>query len=318
MKPLLFALLAMTLLTRSAFAAPTESPVTLKVPGGTLYGTLLVPEGKGRFPVALIIAGSGPTDREGNSGKLAFTDDYKLLARSLASSGIATLRYDKRGIGESFFPRLKESDLRFEDYVDDAALWAQRLKSDARFSRVSIIGHSEGSLIGMLVAQKVPGLGSLVSLEGMGFRLGDTLRTQLRANPANAPILDEALSTLGALENGKTVDRVSPVLMPLFHPSIQPYLMSELKYDPAAEIAKLKLPVLIVQGTHDIQVSTNDSKRLSAALPAAQVSVIDGMNHILRDTPSEMMANYATYSQPSLPLSAKLVPAISAFLLASK
>ncbi len=318
MKYLLLALLAITLLTRPAFAASTESAVTLKVPDGTLYGTLVLPDRAGPFPVALIIAGSGPTDREGNSGKLASTDDYKLLARALASSGIATLRYDKRAIGESVFPGLKESDLRFEDYVNDAALWAQRMKSDRRFSRVTIIGHSEGSLIGILAAQRIAGLGSFVSLEGMGFPLGDTLRTQLRANPANAPILDEALSTLGVLESGKTVDKVSPVLVPLFHQSVQPYLISELKYDPAAEIAKLRLPVLIVQGTHDIQVSTNDSKRLSAALPAAQVSIIDGMNHILRDAPSEMMANYATYSQPSLPLSAKLAPAISAFILSLK
>jgi len=130
--------------------------------------------------------------------------------------------------------------------------------------------------------------------------------------------LDEALTTLVALESGKTVSKVSPVLMPLFHPSVQPYLMSELKYDPAAEIAKLKIPVLIVQGTHDIQVSTIDSKRLSAALPAAHVSVIEGMNHILRDAPSDMMANYATYSRPSLPLNAKLTPIISAFILSPK
>lgn len=318
MKYWLFALLAMTLLTRAAFAAPTESPMTLKVPGGMLYATLRMPDGKGPFPVALIIAGSGPADRDGNSGKLASTDDYKLLARSLASSGIAILRYDKRTIGESVFPGLQESDLRFEDYVNDAALWAQQLKSDPRFNRVTVIGHSEGSLIGILAAQKISGLAGLVSLEGTGFRLGDTLRTQLRANPNNAPILDEALNTLNALENGKTVAKVSPPLMPLFHLSVQPYLMSELKYDPAVEIAKLKVPVLIVQGTHDIQVSTTDSKRLSAALPAAQVSVIDGMNHILRDAPSDMMANYATYSQPSLPLNAKVGPAIAAFILSLK
>jgi len=139
MKHVLFALLTFSFLARSALANPAESGMTLKVPGGALYGTLTVPEGKGPFPVALIIAGSGPTDRDGNSGKLASTDDYKLLAQSLESSGIATLRYDKRAIGESIFSGFKESDLRFEDYVSDAVLWAQQLKSDPRFSRVNLI-----------------------------------------------------------------------------------------------------------------------------------------------------------------------------------
>lgn len=318
MKYWLFALLAMTLLTRAAFAAPTESPMTLKASGGTLSGTFMVPDGRGPFPVALIIAGSGAVDRDGNEGAALQTNMYKVLAQSLAAAGIATLRYDKRGVGQSVFPGLKQSAVRFEDFVGDADLLARRLDTDPRFSRVSIIGHSEGSLIGMLVAQKVAGLTSYVSLEGAGAPAGEVILSQIRPNIQGTPYLDEATAVTHALEAGKTIENVSPALAALYKPSIQPYLISWFKYNPAVEIAKIKLPVLIVQGTHDIQVGVSDANSLSAALPAAKLLLIDGMNHILRDAPSDKSANIATYNQPSLPLNAKIVPAIVAFLLSPK
>ena len=134
-----------------AIATATE----LKTPTGTLHGTLLAPESKKPVPVVLIISGSGPTDRDGNSAILpGKNDSLKMLAEGLAAKGIASLRYDKRGIGESAGAMTAEKDLRFETYIDDAAAWAAKLKKDPRFSRVVIAGHSEGSLIGMVAAQK--------------------------------------------------------------------------------------------------------------------------------------------------------------------
>ncbi|MDQ2679621.1 MAG: alpha/beta fold hydrolase [Candidatus Eremiobacteraeota bacterium] len=298
-----------------ALSAPsfTQEPITLPIPVGTLAGTLLLPSGPGPFPVALIIAGSGPTDRDGNSMVLK-TDTYKKLAQGLAEQGIATLRYDKRSIGASL-ARQAESDLRFDDYVNDALALTALLERDERFTSVSIIGHSEGSLLGMLAARRDPNVRAFVSLAGAGRNLATILDEQIRANPNNPPnILKEVESINASLLAGKTVANTDPLLAALFRPSVQPYVISEYKYDPAKEIAKLTIPVLIVQGTSDVQVGIADAKRLATAKPDATFVLIDGMNHILVDAPADRSQNIATYSDPSLPLNTKLIPTIAAFL----
>lgn len=292
----------------------SETPVTVPIQNGQLSGTLMLPEGKGPFHVALIIAGSGPTDRNGN-GPMLDTDAYKKLAVGLAEHGIATLRYDKRGIGESHVKQT-ESEVRFDDFVDDALAWTAFLEHDNRFNSVSIIGHSEGSLIGMVAAERDPHIRAFVSLEGAGRNLATIIDQQVRANQNNPPqIVKEVENINASLLAGKTVPNPNPMLAALFRPSVQPYLISEYKYDPAKEIAKLKIPVLIVQGTHDIQVSAEDAHALAAADPKAKLVVIDGMNHILVNAPTDRTGNIATYHEPSLPLNAKLVPAIATFLL---
>src|SRR5690606_11236335 len=126
------------------------------------------PAGGAPSPVVLIIAGSGPTDRDGNSPLLpGQNNSLRLLAEGLAQRGIATLRYDKRGIAESANAELREADLRFNTYVDDAAALLSRLHDDARFSRVSVVGHSEGALIAVMAAQKAA-VDAIVSIAGAG------------------------------------------------------------------------------------------------------------------------------------------------------
>ncbi len=299
-------------------AAPSlpyrEEPVSVTIPGGHLSGTLMLPASSAPVPVALIVAGSGPTDRNGNARGMMQTDAYKKLAEALAAHGIATLRYDKRGIGESTVTQT-ESALRFDDYVTDALAFTAQLEQDKRFSRVAIIGHSEGSLIGMLAAERDPHVAALVSLEGAGRNLGAILDEQIKSNPANPPALVSEVQRIDAsLEVGKTVAVPDPQLAPLFRPSVQPYLISEYRYDPASEIGKLKIPVLIVHGTHDIQVSDVDASRLAFADPSAQAVAIPNMNHILVDAPANREGNLATYQDPSLPLDATLVSSIAAFL----
>jgi uncharacterized protein len=290
-----------------------EEPVTVPIPIGTLSGTLMLPPRDGPVPVALIIAGSGPTDRNGNSSALT-SDAYQKLARGLAAHGIATLRYDKRGIGTSVVKET-ESEVRFDDFVEDALALTAYLERDKRFSSVSIIGHSEGSLIGMIVAERDPHIHAFVSLEGAGRNLALIINEQVRANPNTPPALLEEVETINAsLLEGRTVPSPDPQLNALFRPSVQPYLISEYKYDPAKEIARLTIPVLIIHGTTDIQISATDAKLLAQADPKAQFVSIDGMNHILVDAPADRAGNIATYSQPALPLSAKLVPTIAAFL----
>src|SRR4030095_6301080 len=135
---------------------PSESPVKLTTPTGTIAGTLTVPASPGKVPVVLIIAGSGPTDRDGNTSALpGKSNAYKMLSAALATSGVASVRYDKRGIGESQAAAGGgEAALRFDIYIDDAAAWVDQLRRDARFSKVIVVGHSEGSLIGMIAARK--------------------------------------------------------------------------------------------------------------------------------------------------------------------
>lgn len=303
--------LAVTALPVGAFAA--ESPATLTTSTGTLYGTLVLPAGAGPHPVVLIVAGSGPTDRDGNSPMLPGRNDtYKLLAAALAQKGVASLRYDKRGIAASAAAMVAEQDLRFDMYVNDAAAWLRQLGSDKRFSKLTIAGHSEGSLIGMLAAQHVPVAG-YVSLEGAGRPAPAVLREQLQKN-LPPPLYTQADSIITQLQQGHTVESTPPELASLFRASVQPYLISWFKYDPAAEIAKVTAPATIVQGTADVQVSMTDAQALQKGDPHARLVVVQGMNHVLKYAPdmSSQAAILKGYEDPALPVDPHAVAAVAA------
>ena len=297
------------LLITSALFAQKEETVTLKTSTGNIEGTLLIPESTEKIPVALIIAGSGPTDRDGNNPMMQ-NNSLKMIAEGLAKNNIASLRYDKRGIAKSKDAGLKESELRFENYIEDAKEWIAILKKDARFGEVVIIGHSEGSLIGMIAAQE-ENVDKFVSLAGAGEPAADLLRTQLSAQP---DVLRMSEPILHKLESGETVENVSPYLAALFRPDIQPYMISWFKYDPQKEIAQLQIPVLILQGTTDIQISVEHADKLSKANPAAELRVIQGMNHILKEAEADKAKNIETYNIPDLPLQKGLMEAIVEFI----
>ena len=293
-------------------AAYEETPITLQIKTGTLFGTLTLPKSFVKGPVALIIAGSGPTDRNCNNPQMT-NDAYKKLAHELAERGIASIRYDKRGIAESVAAVESESSLVFYDYVQDAKDWIQQAKQDKRFTQVVVIGHSEGSLIGILASEKAD---KFISVAGAGRGIGVVLKEQLSSQPK--VVQDEAFPMIDTLTMGKKLQHVSPAMMALFRPSIQPYMISWLKYDPAVELKKLKIPVLIIQGTTDIQVSVVDAKLLSAAKPDAKLLLIDKMNHILRTVDGDRDANLATYNNASLPLADGFVKGIADFILKQK
>ena len=292
---------------------PREEAVRLETATGVLHGTLLIPETVNQaMPVALLISGSGPTDRNGNTPLLpGKNNSLKLLAESLATYGIASVRYDKRGVGASVGSAQSESELRFTHYIDDAAAWVTQLRKDPRFGKITVIGHSEGSLIGILAAHKSP-VDAVVSLAGAGRPIADALTAQLeRGLPADTK--GEALRILNELRSGRTVAQVPPSLAALFRPSVQPYLLSWLPIDPAAEIAKLKVTVLIVQGTTDIQATVEDAQRLAEGQPAAKVVIIEGMNHVLKEV-REASQQMASYSDSTLALHKELPLAISGFV----
>jgi uncharacterized protein len=288
-----------------------EQRVQLKTTTGILQGTLDLPNGASPCPVVVIIAGSGPTDRDGNQA-LMKNDSLKLLGQALAAKGIAALRYDKRGIAESASAATREEDLRFETYVADVVQWVTWLRQDPRYLRVGLIGHSEGSLIGMLAAKQAK-VETFVSLAGGGRPAPALIREQVNTKlPPNLKARSNQI--LDELVAGRTVTDVPKDLAVLYRPSVQPYLISWFKYDPVREIAALEIPVLIVQGTTDLQVSVDDAKRLAGAKKDAQLRLFDCMNHVLKHatTPEEQQA---AYTDPSLSIEARAVEEITTVMI---
>lgn len=293
-----------------AKASYTDTPIVLETKSGTLYGTRTEPKGFKKGKVALIVAGSGPTDRDGNNPSMT-CDAYKKIAHALADANIASVRYDKRGIAESAAAVERESDLLFDHYVWDAAEWIRLLKSDKRYSEVIVIGHSEGSLIGMLAVHQGKA-DKFISISGIGRKASDLLKEQLNAQGEDITRL--AYPIIDSLALGFPVNTVTTSLQSIFRPSIHPYLINWFKYDPMVELKKLTIPVLLIQGTHDIQVLENDAHQLLRARPASKLKLIKGMNHVLRTSDIDREKNLATYNNPELPLADELMPAIINFI----
>ena len=300
-----------------------EESSTVETSTGTLYGTLAWPQAGSQVPVVLIIAGSGPTDRNGNSAHLKGPNNgLKQLAAALAARGIASLRYDKRGIGETGNAMrisaekagivLREENLSFEMYINDAISWGKQLRADRRFSSLTVLGHSEGSLIGMVAAERM-GAHAYVSIAGAGRPTQHIILEQVKAqlSPDLLKVTEEILEQLAS---GKRVESVPPKLNFLFRQSAQPFLMSWFRYDPAKEIAKLRIPVLIVQGTTDIQASLQDAKLLASANLTATLLWIDGMNHVLKIVLNDREQQVSSYSDPSLPVAPALITGIRQFV----
>lgn len=296
--------------------AAQEEDVVLKAGEGQIKGTLTLPATKEKVPVVLLIAGSGPTDRDGNSQGTS-NDSYKKLAEALNKEGIAVLRYDKRGIAASRNETFKERDMRFEDFVADAEGWVNMLAEDKRFSKVIIAGHSEGSLIGILAAEHNKAVKGFISIAGSGRRLSDVLREQLAAQPQQ--IKDVAYACLDTLQRGDTLKAPPVYLYALFRPSVQPYIISLFRYDPVKEIAKLKQDILVIQGTTDLQVKEKDADLLAAAAKHDRKMIISNMNHTLKYVKSAVQKDQMpSYTDPSLPLHQELVPGIVSFIRSLK
>ena len=276
----------------------------IPVEGGTLYGRAM---GKNKDLVVLLVAGSGPTDMDGNTGLISGRNDsLLLLAKGLDGEGFSTFRYDKRTAGKSAKTFDLDVQMEFDTFVRDCVAVINYLK-DQGYKNVVVAGHSKGSLVGMLAAEEAPVAG-LISLAGTGVPIDVTLEKQLLTQPA-ADSLE--IQVLRGLREGK-IDTSLP-RDHMFSSSQQAFLLSWMAYDPGALIAKLDIPVLVVHGDADIQVDMADFLPLQAGAGAEASRVIPEMNHVFKEIndPGDQMASY---SDPSYPLHPQLIPALVEYL----
>jgi pimeloyl-ACP methyl ester carboxylesterase len=296
-------------------AVVAESAYTIHSGALELGGTLTRPRGAaGRVPVVLIIAGSGPTDRNGNSLMGIRPNSYAQLAWRLAEHGIASLRYDKRGMPgtKGTFDMTK---MTLVDFAADARAAAESLAGDARFSRVILLGHSEGSALALIAARAGPPVTAVISVSGLGRSLGVVMREQL-ARQFDSATLVRYDTAMAQYLRGEQPKDVPPQLGPLFVPINLSFMKSLTAFDPPAAIRSVRQPVLIVQGGRDLQVTVADAERLYTAKPDAQLVVVPLANHVLKQAnDTTLIGQMPTYQNPTVPIMPEVANAIADWIL---
>jgi alpha-beta hydrolase superfamily lysophospholipase len=293
-----------------ALAIVPASAEEIRMRIGAIDAVLTVPHGVEQPPVALLIAGAGSTDHDGNGPRLR-PATLKKLSEQLVARGIATLRYDKRGAGgwKSEFGR--PEDFRFKDYVDDAVVLVNHLRTAKTFSKVILVGHSEGGLVAILAAQRVP-IDRLILLATAARRQGDLLKAQL-LKQLPADIFGPIAEAIDSIMAGRIVDPPPPGLA--IAPAMQPSIASAFTEDPIDPLMKLTAPMLIVAGGRDRQLARLDFLALTVAAPAAKSLWLPDMNHVLVDV-SDEADDLAAYDQADRPLDPELIDTLAAFILA--
>ncbi len=284
----------------------------VEISAGALQGTLLSPDEDA--PIVLIVPGSGPTDRDGNNPLGGEPNSYRLLAEALAEEGIATVRVDKRGMFASAAAG-NPNAVTVGAYAEDYRAWIDAIRERTGRKCVWLLGHSEGALMVSVAAEGRKDVCGLILIAGMGRKMGEVIRNQLQANPANAPVLDQAFAAIADLEAGRHPDTsgMHRALLPLFAPQVQDFLISVFAVDPVEAVRRAKVKTLVIQGTTDLQVTEEDARLLNKA-PRTELELIRGMNHVLKKAPDERVANLATYANPDLPLHPKLADEIEEFI----
>ncbi|WP_271425018.1 alpha/beta hydrolase [Aequorivita sinensis] len=272
-------------------------------------GTLLTPASEEKIPLAIIIAGSGPTDRNGNQ-QMMVNNSLKFLAEALYDQDIATFRYDKRIVKQMKMRNIDEKNIRFSDFIKDADAILNYFRNKNEFSKIYIIGHSQGSLVGMVTAQN--GADGFISVAGAGQPIDDVIVSQLTKQAPG--LADSARNAFDDLRVNGVANNYNPGLASIFRKEIQPFIGSWMVFDPKEEIAKLDIPVLIINGTKDIQVLVSEAELLKEAKPDAEYKIIEKMNHILKEVEGNDLENSKTYNIHNLPIMPELVETISGFI----
>ena len=298
-----------------AALAIVTAQITAPGPEGPLAGTL-TDAGAGA-PVVLVIPGSGPTDRDGNNPMGVKAAPYRLLAEALGKQGVSTVRIDKRGLFASKAAAANPNAVTLAAYADDVHSWVRAIADRTGARCVWLAGHSEGGLVALAAAQKRSGICGIILISAPGRKMGEILRQQLKANPANGPILESAFAAIAKLEAGERVDvsAMNPALLPLFAPPVQDFLIDLMAADPEGWAARVDVPMLIIHGDEDLQVSLADAEALHRSRPGSHLLRLAGMNHVLKQVPEGVRAaNFAAYADPSLPIDQRVPDAIAGFV----
>jgi len=302
----------MLLFMQLAFAQMNPFTENLVSVNKLIDGTLTIPENFENSPLVILIQGSGPTDRDGNQMMMK-NDASKKIAHQLAENGIASYRFDKRIFKMNKF-KINEADLRFEDFVTDVNSILEYFKAIKKFEKIILAGHSEGSLIGMLAAQQ--GADAFISLAGPGRSIDKIVVEQLAKQ--SEELSDNARHAFDEMDKTGSTTNYSPYLESIFRPSVQPYMCSWMKYNPALEIAKLEMPILIINGSFDLQVDATDAELLNLAAPTSKLVILKNMNHIFREIKGENLENTKAYNEPNRPLHPELIPVLTDFIKSIK
>lgn len=285
--------------------------VELNVDEVVLSGTLLSTEADYPVPLVVFISGSGPTDRDGNQGEDG-ANSIKLLAEALAENDIASLRFDKRGVAKSPISDELKATIKIEDFIHDIEQWVHKYEEDERFSKIIIAGHSLGSLQGILAAQNLD-VAAFISIAGSALPLDQVILNQL--NDQFFLMANAAKPVVDSIKAGHEIKQMNPHLERIFPTHLHGYLHSMFQHDPAEEISKLNIPVCIIQGNHDIQVPVQHAELLHKNYPEAEVHIVEGMSHVLKNAPADRAKNIATYSDKNSPLNSEFVKHIIQFIL---
>jgi uncharacterized protein len=294
--------------------AQKTDTIFVTIDGAKLHTVLTTPKSAEKVPLAIFIAGSGPTDLDGNNPMMK-NNSLRYLSDALVANNIATLRFDKYGIAQSADPNFDESKLTFDRYVNDVQSLIAQMKEKG-FSDIYIVGHSEGSLIGLAALQTIKVKG-FISVAGAGFPADEILKTQLK--PQLQPdMYNTTVVLIDSLKNGNQVTSAPMLLYSIFRPSVQPYLISWFNYSPVELMSKISCPSLILQGDKDVQITVTDAQNLANAATNGKLVLIKGMNHILKTIQGDVQENMASYSNPDLPINQELSNSIINFILQKK
>ncbi len=271
-------------------------------------GTLTKPALVEHPDLVILIQGSGPTDRNGNAFMMK-NDGSKLIAKELAENGIASYRFDKRIFKMNKF-KMREEDLKFEDFVEDVSAILDHFKAEKTYGKIIIAGHSEGSLIGMLAAKNKAD--AFISLSGAARSIDQIIVDQLAKQSEG--LAENAKTAFQEIEENGNTSNYNPLLESVFRPSVQPFMKSWMKYEPTEVISTLEMPILIINGSFDIQVDTTEAQLLKEANPNAQLVILDRMNHVFRKIEGDNLENTKAYNEPNRPLHSELISVLVNFI----
>jgi pimeloyl-ACP methyl ester carboxylesterase len=286
---------------------PTYTPKDITI-NAFIDGTLLIPTDIEKPNLAIIIAGSGPTDRNGNQNLLK-NNSLKKLAEGLSKEGIATFRYDKR-IVKQIRRNHVDMNIKFDDFIIDAISILKHFKNSDAFNKVYIVGHSQGSLVGVVAAKQ--GADGFISLAGAGKPIDDVIIDQVTNT---APMFtDDTKRVFSIMKDGKTTTDYPRALESIFNIETQPFMMSWMSYNPQEEIRDLEIPVLIINGTKDLQVSEEEANLLHSANSNSTLKIIEKMNHILVPIEGDTLENSKSYNETQRTVSEELIKTIVSFI----